>query len=104
MRDYIKKTYLSEVEKIKMIFDRIDSDKNGYLNPSELNTVSEELGAPLTLDQLNLCLKSIDTDKSGTITFDEFAVWWIGGKEGAPENFGKSMATFVQKYSNAALK
>jgi hypothetical protein len=34
-------------------------------------------------EEFQKCLEQIDADGSGTISFDEFAVWFIGGKEGA---------------------
>ena len=42
----------------------------------------------MTKDELSKCIKSIDSNNDGQITFIEFGMWWIGGKEGAPPGFG----------------
>lgn len=56
-------------------------------------------------EEIEKCLKCIDANGDGQITFDEFASWWIGGKEGSPAGFGSSIVKFVQdteKYRVAA--
>ena len=84
LRTYIKQTFDAEVNKIKQIFDAIDTDGNKYLEPYELTRVSEMLGKPFTKEEIDNCVKIIDADGNGQISFDEFALWWIAGREGAP--------------------
>jgi hypothetical protein len=42
----------------------------------------------------------MDTDKNGTISFDEFAAWWRSGRKGLSVNFGKAL----QKRSERAVQ
>ena len=61
----------------------------------------------MTEDELQLCMDVIDADKSGTISFEEFALWFIGGKEGTPNAFGGQLGTFMtstSKYNNTIIK
>lgn len=87
MKSHIKKAFDDEVEKIKNIFEQIDEDHNGYLSPVELTYVSQKLGTQISKEEIDECVKIIDTDGNGQITFDEFALWWIAGREGASESF-----------------
>jgi hypothetical protein len=107
LKSYLKTTFDSEVENIKKIFESIDSDGNKYLSPFELTLVSQQLGKPLNKDEIDNCVKIIDSDGNGQITFDEFALWWIGGREGAPEGLGGQLASFMaksQKFTNLAMR
>jgi Ca2+-binding EF-hand superfamily protein len=49
----------------------------------------------MSKNEINKCLKAIDTDGNGQITFDEFASWWIGGREGTPEGFGSTISNLM---------
>ena len=92
---------------MKVIFDRLDENKNGYLEPFELSMVSKELGMQLTSEEIDQCLLIIDTDGSGTVSFDEFGLWWIAGRQGAPDRFGRELSKWiedVQKYMPTAMK
>ena len=95
LRTYLKTTFDKEVENIKKIFESIDEDENKYLSPNELALVSKKLGNPMTKEEIEQCCKIIDSDGNGQITFDEFALWWIGGREGAPEGLGNQLANFM---------
>ena len=46
-------------------------------------------------EEIDNCVKIIDADGNGEITFDEFANWWIGGREGAPDGLGNQLASFM---------
>lgn len=51
-------------------------------------------------------MKDIDTDGSGEITFDEFAVWFIGGREGTPQGMGGQIGSILSQssaYNNVIL-
>lgn len=97
LKSYLKGTFDKEVDKIKKIFETIDEDNNKYLSPFELTLVSQQLGKPLTKEEIDECVRIIDSDGNGQITFDEFALWWIGGREGAPDGLGNQLANFMAK-------
>jgi len=42
-------------------------------------------------------MQIIDVDQSGTVSFEEFALWWIAGREGAPDNLAANIAGYLQK-------
>lgn len=42
----------------------------------------------MSKDEIEACVKIIDADGSGAISFDEFALWWLAGREGAPDALG----------------
>jgi hypothetical protein len=88
LKDYLRASFDAEVAKIKGVFESIDNDKNGYLTAFELSTVSEKLEKPMTKEEIDLCVKIIDANGDDQITFDEFALWWIAGREGAPQGLG----------------
>ena len=107
LKVFLKKQFDEEVQNIKQIFEGIDEDKNGFLSPFELTIVSEKLGQPMSKDEIQKCVKIIDADGNGEITFDEFALWWISGREGAPSGLGNQLASFMaqsQKFSNLAIR
>lgn len=88
LKDYLRKSFDAEVAKIKGVFESIDINKDGYLTAFELTTVSEKLDKPMTKEEIDQCVKIIDANGDNQITFDEFALWWIAGREGAPQGLG----------------
>ncbi len=63
----------------KLSFDNTDADHSGFVDLSELsnlmNYMSVELGIPLPSPKdVRDAFKSLDTDKNGKITLDEFTV------------------------------
>lgn len=61
---------------------------------TELQNVILELGQDMSEDELRECLQVIDLDGSGAISFEEFAVWFIGGKEGI-ENLSDKLSGYL---------
>lgn len=74
---------------MRTIFDSFDKDKNGYLEKDEIKKVSEELGKPLTPEELDKVMKMMDLNKDGKISFDEFYVWWHHGVSNKLEDLVK---------------
>tara|TARA_B100000795_G_scaffold60163_1_gene40245 strand:+ start:3328 stop:3555 length:228 start_codon:yes stop_codon:yes gene_type:complete len=65
-----------EITAIKRIFKQFDSDNDGFINRRELGTLAIALNDPLTPAELADFFKSIDTDNSGKITWNEFITYW----------------------------
>jgi Ca2+-binding EF-hand superfamily protein len=63
-------------ENIKKIFDQFDKDKNGYINKTELETLSKALNNPLSPAELCDLFKDFDEDRSGKISLKEFIKYW----------------------------
>jgi len=54
------------------IFNAADKDKSGTIDEVELNQLLKELIGPISLAESNLIYSEMDSNHSGTITFDEF--------------------------------
>jgi len=63
---------------LKKTFDKMDADKSGFLDKSELGVVCKELGCEFSNEELNAIFMVLDEDGNGELSFDEFANWWFG--------------------------
>eukprot|EP01051_Picozoa_sp_SAG22_P006041 SAG22_NODE_381_length_11354_cov_6.529631_2_plen_383_part_00 len=63
-------------EKCKRLFERYDDDGGGEIDATELGDIFNSLGKPMGEEELAEVLKTIDTDGSGTVNFDEFRTMW----------------------------
>ena len=64
-------------EEIKQIFNQFDKNKNGYIDKSELNSLSIALNDHMSPAELHDLFKNIDKDNSGRISWDEFIKYWL---------------------------
>lgn len=60
-----------DIEKFRELFNLIDTNGNGLLEPNELTVFFEKV-FPLPLKMVPLAFRICDTDNSGSIDFDEF--------------------------------
>ena len=65
-----------QITTIQNIFNNFDSNNDGLINRHELYSLTIALNDPLTPAELADFFKSIDTDNSGSITWDEFITYW----------------------------
>eukprot|EP00930_Biecheleria_cincta_P097023 TRINITY_DN88770_c0_g1_i1.p1 TRINITY_DN88770_c0_g1~~TRINITY_DN88770_c0_g1_i1.p1 ORF type:complete len:257 (+),score=51.62 TRINITY_DN88770_c0_g1_i1:1017-1787(+) len=63
---------LSEPQ-LRSIFNRLDRDCDGWLEPNELRKALSLLGIQRDLDSL---VAELDTSHDGVVSFEEFMVWW----------------------------
>lgn len=47
-----------------------------------MRSVSKELGREMDDAELEECIKDLDTNKDGTISYKEFLAWWLSGRQG----------------------
>lgn len=59
----------------------MDSDHSGYIDLGELKNVSRELGKEFTDAELDECIKDLDENKDGKVSFEEFRHWWLSGRQ-----------------------
>ena len=72
-----------EIEGVMLkCFSAFDKDGNGHIDFSELREVSKELGRELDPAELDECMKDLDINKDGHITYEEFSKWWLSGRQG----------------------
>lgn len=67
-----KKKGFSEAERIKFQFARLDKDKSGCLELSEMSELLRKGDASLSDEELQTLFDGVDKNHDGTITFDEF--------------------------------
>ncbi len=68
---------LHDEEAIRSVFDSVDADGSGELEPSEVRQLCESLAQRLLSHaELATALVSMDPDGDGTVVFDEFFQWW----------------------------
>jgi solute carrier family 25 (mitochondrial phosphate transporter), member 23/24/25/41 len=58
---------------LRHVFDQIDTDQSGQMEDVELTAALNLLDVHLPSHQVSEMLRKIDTDNSGTISFDEFS-------------------------------
>ncbi|EGD72489.1 L-plastin [Salpingoeca rosetta] len=61
-----------ELEESREIFKEFDQDGNGNVTVEELDALFKRLGEPVPGYRLREMIAEVDTDKSGTVDFDEF--------------------------------
>lgn len=70
----ILKTELSkqQIEEIKEAFESIDTDNSGYLEINELLSAVNSLGLDNNANEINRIMTSLDLNKDGKISLEEF--------------------------------
>ena len=61
-------------------FLEFDKDGNGTIDRSELKKVFKELGKSFSDQELQRMIDMMDTDKSGTVNYEEFIAHMFGKK------------------------
>jgi hypothetical protein len=84
--DYVKSHYIDNLTKIKDLFEKFDEDGSETLDMRELLLVLEQLGVDgLSPEEIERARSDIDADGNGEIDFEEFAYWYLSGRE-KPQN------------------
>ena len=63
---------LEDVKLIKEAFDLFDADKSGKIDTTELKEALQTIKLPTESSTLQNIMENLDTDKSGTVDFEEF--------------------------------
>jgi len=72
--DELRQSYFQGPENsFKVLFDSVDSDKNGNLNREEMNTFFVMIGRSHL--EVNKLFRSLDSNGDGRISFSEFNQW-----------------------------
>jgi len=58
------------------VFKSFDRDGSGSIDRAELSRLLEALGQDVPEEELAIALDSIDLNRSGRISWDEFKAWW----------------------------
>jgi centrin-1 len=62
----------NEIKELKQMFDLVDVDGSGFIEPKDLKTAMESVGYEPSTSTLYQFFSDVDRDCSGTIDFDEF--------------------------------
>jgi Ca2+-binding EF-hand superfamily protein len=61
-----------EIDELKEAFATFDTDGDGTISASEIESVFSRIGLKLDKQTISLMIKSVDTDGNGAIDFQEF--------------------------------
>ncbi|EQC27772.1 hypothetical protein SDRG_14356 [Saprolegnia diclina VS20] len=67
---------LEHEQELRKVFDDYDEDGTGDIDAEELGKIAEDLGEPLSKEELEYLIMEFDADGSGTIDWEEFIAWW----------------------------
>jgi len=69
-------------DKILEIFNKIDTDKSGAIDPDEFRALVRDMHLKMDDVEVMALFKSIDLDGNGTLEFNEFLTWWQNSVSG----------------------
>ena len=67
------------MESSRKMFDSVDSDKSGFIDPNEFQRLMRKLDATMSAQDVKIALGILDANGDGVIAFEEFAAWWCAG-------------------------
>ena len=63
----------------KLIFDKYDTDRSGVIDKHELLAMCKEMGRALTPFEHENAMFVLDSNRDGTVSYDDFLAWWAHG-------------------------
>merc|ERR1719160_1404668 len=75
---------IPDAEDVYKAFKKVDADSSGVIDREEFEVLVRDLhqGIEVRQGHINDWWRAVDEDKSGTISFPEFLVWWCGRGDG----------------------
>ena len=84
-------------------FMSIDADGGGEIDEEELMTLTESLGAKVTLDEAKALIEVMDLDGGGTVSFDEFMMLMYKIQNNVIDLEGNLLASMIAAKSQLAI-
>lgn len=77
------------------VFDKFDVNKSGEIDVRELQQLTRSMGLSMDRESINNAMFELDRNRNGSISFDEFWLWWkeaavCAGKSSAAPRTGGS--------------
>ena len=88
----------TQLEALREQFEAADTDQSQSIDASELHAVCQQMGEDMTLKQVKALIKSVDSDGSGEIEWEEYLI--IMGKK--KNDAARTGAGLFQKWSQRA--
>jgi hypothetical protein len=79
---WIKEAVAAEKVSINKMFEKMDTDKSGFLEENELAAVIAEMGVEMSSSDVKNMMTDLDFNKDGKISPEEFYMWWLSGRKG----------------------
>ena len=61
---------------VRKMFKKYDRDQSGEIDSHELRELFRDLGVPTSGADFEQAVSELDTDRSGSVNFEEFRAWW----------------------------
>ena len=69
----------SDTPASKLIFDKYDTDRSGVIDKHALLAMCKEMGRELTPFEHENAMFVLDSNRDGTVSYDDFLAWWAHG-------------------------
>lgn len=79
---WIAEAIAAEKVNVNSMFEKMDTDKSGFLEENELAAVIAEMGVEMSGSDVRNMMTDIDFNKDGKISPEEFHMWWLSGRKG----------------------
>lgn len=85
-------------DELRKVFAQFDADKSGSIDERELHQAMKQLGVSCTINVAIRVLASIDTDRNGTVEWDEFQAFFskVSDPEDLKDMLSKSSRRFFE--------
>lgn len=80
--DLTKMLSRKEIREYRILFNKFDRDRDGFLELEDMKLMMESLGAPQTHLSLKKMIQEVDTDGDSKISFNEFLLIYHKAKAG----------------------
>lgn len=84
------------------MFELYDKDRGGSIDALELKDLMSSMDVQLSDDELKNAMEYLDLDGDGTISFEEFSMWYFTGMK--PYGKVKKTLLSIGKNSKNAIK
>jgi hypothetical protein len=81
LREMIVTHYYELKRLIQEVFDKIDTNKNGFIEKNEMKAAALELGEIATCEDFEKSFQVMDENHDGKISLKEFINWWKLGRQ-----------------------